>query len=428
MAEEVKGKISVAALKRLFSLTKPFARTLYVAGVMMLLDTVLTLSLPLVARLATNTVIQTHSAALLNRYGLVMLLLMLASGVFLYIEYYLVAFAGNRIVTDLRARLFAHLERLPVAYFDSHRSGDLTSYLSNDVAQMQQTLTEDAVRIVGNVVTLLGGILMALVIDWQLTVVVLVMLSFFMSYFILLGPRLRKLSRKGLDALAEVTGTMTEAMGNVRLVKAFDREEYEERRVREGLGNVLSINMRAARIESSFGAVGLAGFGMILIGVVWYGGLLVLSGALSPGSMLAFLLTVAIISGPMGSIAIQISRLQRAIGASERLFAILDEPVEQDQPDEPVLIPSSPAHVIFESVNFAYNSENPVLQMFNLEMLPGKVTALVGPSGSGKSTIASLLFRFYEPQNGSIFLNGIELSQLSRSDLRRYVGLAPPHT
>ena len=422
---EVKGKVSLGAVRRLLQLTRPYRRLQIFASLMALLNSAITLSLPVLTQRAINDFARVHQERVLDQLAMALIGLIILGSVVGYVQYIIMAHIGNRIVMELRRSLFAHLQRLPVSFFDRMRSGDLTSHLSNDVTQLQQTLTDDLVRMLGNVITLVCGIALAIKIDWQLCLMVVFLLGLVMSFFVVNGKRLRVLNRAGLDALSHAMGAMSEAFANIRLVKAFAREPYEDGRANERLDNVFALSMRASRIEGAFATVAFSGFVLVLLGVVWYGGHSVLSGALSPGALIAFLLTITIISGPMGSLTVQYARLQRAIGASDRLFALLDTPVEDEDAPGALAFPDGPGHVTFQSVDFAYSPDMPVLRGLSLDVPPGKVTALVGPSGSGKTTLSSLLYRFYETQAGAITIDGVDVTRIQRHALREHIGLVP---
>ncbi len=363
-------------------------------------------------------------AALDREAGAILALLVVGGGLS-YAQFLIGARTGNRIVNDLRARLFAHLQRLPVAYFDRNRSGDLTSYLSNDVGQLQSVLTDDVVRFGPHLVTFVGGLGMAGHMNARLAAVVLVLLLGGVGFFVVTGLRLRKLNRETLDALAESTGGMTEALANIRLVKAFDREGHEDARVAGGLQRVFGLAMRSARVEGLMSTVGAGGFMLMMLGVFWYGARGLVSGGLGMGELGGFVMATFVLVGPMGSLATIYTRLQRATGAAERLFTILDEPQEPADAPGAGEFPFREGRVSFRSVDFGYAADLPVLQGLDLDLVPGGITALVGPSGAGKSTVASLLFRFYEPQRGRIEIDGVALETIRRRALRAGVGIVP---
>lgn len=423
--KDLKVKLTWPSVRRLLSLAIPYRGWLIAAGLLMLVGTGISLALPLLIKTAVAQVQTSGRVQDLDRSALLLLLLVLFGAAVNYVQFLLAAYAGNRIVTDLRLRLFAHLQRLPVAFFDRSRSGDLTSHLSNDVGQLQATLTDDLVKIVGNLVQLFGGIIVAVALNWQLTLVVVTLLVFVMAYFVVFGRALRLLTRKGLDALSEAIGSMTEALANIRLVKAFHREPHEDRRAEEKLGEFLRLSLKGVRWEAMMVTVATGGFTAMLLAVMWYSGRGLLSGSLQLGNVAGFFVAMFMISGPMAQIASLYTRLQRAVGAAERLFGFLDTPAEEPDRPESTAFPKGAGAVRFEAVQFSYVAEVPVLQDLHLSLPAGKVTALVGPSGAGKSTVASLLFRFYEPSGGRITIDEVDLRDIQRGSLRDHMAIVP---
>ncbi len=391
----------------------------------MLVSTGVTLSMPLLVQNAVKHVERSRDGSALNAEVLVLLCVLLIGSVFSYMQFLLSAYAGNRVIQDLRQKLFSHITHLPVSFFDRTRSGDLTSRLSNDVSQLQATLTDDLVRFPGQVIVLMGGVVTALYLEWKLTIIVVGTLIAMMTFFVVTGRSLRLLNRETLDAVAQTMGGITEVITNIRLVKAFAREDHEEKRTYAGLGKILGLSMRGAKLEGLMGTVGGASFMLMLVGLVWYGGHGFLTGTLSLSSVAGFLMAILVIAGPMGQIASLYTRLQRSVGASERLFLILDEPTEVPDKDDSVAFPNGLGTVQFQGVQFAYRPDVPVIRDLNLNLKSGTVTALVGASGAGKSTVASLLFRFYEPSEGVISIDGVDIRQIQRSQLRAHIGLVP---
>lgn len=412
-------------MRRLLGLARPYAGSLAAACLLSLLSTGASLSLPVMARSALDQALRTHQAAAVDRFALELLGLIVLMFAASFGEYVLVAWAGQRVVRDLRARLFAQLQRMPVPFFDRTSSGGLVSCLSNDVTVVQQTLLEDIVRVVGSLFTLLGGLALAVYIDARLTAIVAGLLAATLGTLVVVGLRVRRLARETQEAVARTMGSVTEALANVRLVKAFAREVYEDRRVGDQLARVLRLGMRTSVFEAGTGALAQICFIAALIGVFWYGGRGVLAGRLTAGSLLAFLMTIAIIGGPMVSLAGFYARLQRASGAGDRIFALLDGDLEPPDPPAALPFPAGPGSISFVGVTFGYTADAPVLRDFSVELPAGRVTALVGRSGSGKTTVANLLYRFYEPQAGEIRIDGVPIPSLARTPLRERIGIVP---
>lgn len=423
--EDLKRKVSRDAVRRLLRLAIPHRTILALASVLSLLGSSVQLVLPLLIRESVNRVTKSHEVGELDRDAFVFLGMILLASALGYIQSILAAFAGNRVVMEFRLKLFAHLQRLPVAYFDRTRSGDLASLLSNDVTQLQQTLTDDLVVFASQLILLFGGIGIAVWMNWRLTVVVVTLLALVMAFFVTTGRALRKINRTALDGIADVMGAMTEAMANIRLVKAFARERFEDERAQRKLLDILKIQMKASRWQSMMGTVGGMGFTAMLVGCMWYGGRGVLKGDFQMGDVVGFLLMLAFITQPMAMLASLYTRLQRATGAADRLFSILDESVEA--PDSPWAIdfPSGNGEVVFERVAFEYVAHTPVLRQLSLTVPAGKVTAIVGPSGAGKTTIASLVYRFYVPTDGRILIDNVPIDAIKRESLREHVGIVP---
>jgi len=423
--DDLKRKLSASAIRRLLGLARPYAKSLTLAAFLAGLSTITSLVVPWFVRDAANRLGNHGAIGDLDRDASLIFAVVTASGVLTYAQFILTARIGNRVVNDLRVRLFSHLQRLPVTYFDRHRSGDLTSYLSNDVGQLQSVLTNDLAKFFPNLLGLIGGLTIALIFNWRLSLVMFAVLAAGLAFFIFCGIRLKALNRQTLDALAESMGGMSEALVNIRLVKAFDRETHEEQRASSTLNRLYSLAIRAAKLEGVMVAVGGSAAFVMMVGLLWFGARGVISGTFQLGDVAGFIVVLTATIGPMTSLAVIYTSLQRGTGAAERIFNILDEGPEPADLVDAVGFPEGAGHVRFRDLSFGYAPDLPVLQEFNLDLLPGGVTALVGPSGSGKSTVASLLFRFYEAQLGGIEIDGVSLADIRRQALRANVGIVP---
>jgi subfamily B ATP-binding cassette protein MsbA len=423
--DDLKKKIVLADVWRVLSLALPFKRTLICAALFGLLGSAFQLALPVVAKLAVDHVTHTSRVSDVDLYSAALVGFILLSAGANYAQFVLSARAGNAIIRQFRLRLFSHIQRLPVAYFDRVRSGDLASHLSNDVSQLQVTLATDLAGFAGTLFLLGGGLLMAVILNWRLTIIVTGILVLVMAFFVVTGRRLRKMNRASLDALAEAMGSMTEAIASIRLVKAFAREPYEDERSAIRLTTLLNLSNRSSAVEGLMMNVGIAGSFLMIIGCLWFGGRGVLSGSFSSGDVVGFLTALIVILAPMANFAALFTRLQRTVGAAERLFSILDQPAEEADLPGAMDFPDGPGAVEYRSVEFSYVEDQPVITGLNLSLEPGKVTAIVGPSGSGKTTLASLLYRFYQPQSGTIKVDGISIDRIRRESLRTHIGIVP---
>lgn len=417
-----------SSIKRLLALSQPYWKILALGGLLTLISTAFSLSLPWLIKQGFDETIATKSVANLDRYAVLVVAIILVASAISFGQFVLIAYVGNKVIKQVREQLFSKLLHLPVSFFDKTRSGDLASNLSNDVSLMQQTLSSDLVGIVGSVTLFMGGTISAIVINPKLTGVVVGVLAVVMAGFVFYGKRMRKLTREALDALSDTIGAMTEALSNIRLVKAFARETHETRRVKEKLEKVFKLNMKTSIGEASMGMIAFTGFFLLLIGIGWYGGRSVLAGTMTIGEIFGFFVTIMLISGPMGDLASLYTRLQRAVGASDRVFGLIDEKPEVEDRSDAGSFPGGKGAVRFSDVGFSYVPETPVLQGFDLELPAGKVTALVGASGGGKTTVANLLYRFYEPQSGQVFIDDIAVDQIKRSELREHIGMVPQET
>ncbi|MBX3096984.1 MAG: ABC transporter ATP-binding protein [Fimbriimonadaceae bacterium] len=414
------------AIKRFLGLAHAYRQVFILASVMTLVSSGLNLSLPLVAQTYFPRIVSSKQVSSLDRVALFIGGILLVAATIQFVQWVITVRAGNAVVTDLRARVFHHLQRLPVSYFDRTKANELTTRLSNDVTQIQQVLTLDVVNVIANVVTLTGGVLIAFYIDWKLSLSVIVLIGLMSLVIIYAGKRLRRLNRLTLDALSETMGGIGEALANIRIVKAFARQVHEDHRAGRHLSRVLKLSDRTAVWEAAIGVTAMVGFLLLTVAVIWWGGRRVLTGDLETKNFIAFFFAVTILGSPMSMLASLYSRLQKAVGASDRIFEILDETREPIDPPDSVAFPEDgQTNVEVRDLTFGYDPERPVLKSMNLRLPPGKVTALVGQSGSGKTTLASLIFRFYEPQGGEITIDGIPITKIQRNNLREHIGIVP---
>ena len=417
--------------RRLLVFVKPYWKLLALAGVLITINSLLGLALPLVIRGIVDSALVAVNLQLLNRVTLLLLAIFVVQAFLGFGQIYLVSWVGERVVANLRKTLYAHLQSMPLRFFAITRVGELISRLGTDVMSIQEAVTSTLLSLVSQTITLIGGLVIIFVMSWRLTLMMLAIVPVAVLGMILLGRWVRKISRQAQDALAETSATAEEALGGVRIVKSFAREPYEIGRYGDGVERLFGIAIRRSRVQAIIGPIiGLLAFSSIAI-VLWFGSREVIEGTLTPGQLVSFLIYTMMVASPIAAFTGIYSQFQRALGASERVFELLDTPPEmQDAPDAEDLPPIQ-GEVRFEDVSFNYADgvdTREVLQVINLIARPGQVIALVGPSGAGKTTLVNLIPRFYDPTAGSVKIDGCDIRQVKMRSLREQIGIVPQET
>ncbi|MEQ1858341.1 MAG: ABC transporter transmembrane domain-containing protein [Chthoniobacteraceae bacterium] len=314
---------------------------------------------------------------------------------------------GESSVVALRKAVYARLVSLPMKFFGEHRVGELTSRLSNDLAQIQDVLTFVVASAIRQTMLCGGGLVMIAVTSWRLALVMVSSFPVLIIVAVVVGRRVRKLSRAAQDRLADSAVVVEESLQNIATVKSFTNEHYESRRYGATLDAFLTIILRSARARAALIAFIILGvFGSIVL-VLWQGARQMQAGLMSHGDLTKFMLYTAFVGGAVGSFAEIISQVQKAVGATQRVRELLGETPE-DSGISGIRDSRIRGAVAFDRVSFRYPSrpDLPVLRELSLAAQPGEKIALVGSSGAGKSTVVSLLLRFYEPDEGSLCLDG----------------------
>ncbi|MBI4695799.1 MAG: ATP-binding cassette domain-containing protein [Gammaproteobacteria bacterium] len=345
-----------------------------------------------------------------------------------YCRYYFVSWLGERVTADIRRAVFDHLLELSPGYFELTRTGEVISRLTNDTSLLEVVIGSSVSLALRNVLLMLGGLGMLAYTSLKLTAFVLVGVPVVLLPIIFAGKRVRALSRANQDRLADVAAYVDETLHEIRTVQAYTHEGTD----RAGFGARVEtqfatakrrISVRAALIATvillAFGAIGL---------ILWIGGHDVVAGRISPGDLSAFVFYAVLVAGGFAAVAEVIGDLQRAAGAAERLVELLETEPQIVAPAAPIALPEpARGEVEFERVVFAYPSrlDTPALDGMSLRVAPGEKLALVGPSGAGKTTVFQLLLRFYDPQSGSIRIDGVDTLAADPLALRRHLALVP---
>lgn len=413
---------------RLLRYVKPYIYVLALGFVCIAMVALSNLYVPWIIKNVIDDVLTAKNMAMLNTIGLGIVVVFFLRSFFFYGQNYLMAYAGQRIVNDLREAVFRQLQRLPLSYYDRRQTGAIMSYITNDVAAVQNAVAQNIVDLGVEAITLLGSIGAMFYIHWKLTLLTFATIPFVAHATNVIGRKMRSASGVQQEKAASLITVLQETISSTRVIKSFVREDYEIGRFNKENLNNLKAQMKTVQLNALLLPLTdlLAAVGVTVI--VWYGGLEVINGNLTSGDMMAILIYAVNLSNPIRRISGVYGNIQKALAAAERVFSVLDiDPGIVDLPEAKSL-PAISGTVTFDHVNFEYKPGEPALCDLNFEAKPGQMIGIVGPSGAGKSTIANLVPRFYEPQAGKILIDGIDIRQVTMNSLRSQIGIVPQET
>jgi subfamily B ATP-binding cassette protein MsbA len=338
-------------------------------------------------------------------------------------------YVGNRIVFDVRSRLFRHIQRLSMRYFERNSSGRIMSRVLYDVDAVQSVLSNGIVDMLTNLVTLLVVVGIVLYYSfrmhsWILPTLALGVLPLYVMNFLFMQNRIRQAAAESRDQFSEVYSTLSESIAGIRVIKAFAREHFEARRFVRELRESIHLNMRTGRLRTILGRNAGLLTQAANVGVLFVAGMYVIQNKMTIGEMVAFRSYQTMLYGPVIALVTINDTINWVMAAVERIFETLDTmPDVQDPETKPVRLEEVQGRVEFQHVGFYYEPGEIVLEDVNVVAEPGTVTALVGPSGSGKTTLVHLVPRFYDPTDGKVILDGHDLRDVLQSTLRRNIGM-----
>ena len=415
-------------LRRLYKFVQPYWKQMALAAISLTIWSLISLAMPYASRYLVDSVFVSYSRTELNRITMILLGLFIFQAFIGYGQNYLLQFLGQRVVADLRLAIQQHLLYLPMRFFKESRVGEIVSRVTNDVTTLQVVLTETPIALLRQVVTIIGGIVLMAIMQWKLTLLIFAIIPPLLFLAIFFGRRVEHLSTKVQDRLANAISVLEESISGIRIVKSFTQESYEERRFKDRIEKTFDTTMDRTRMRAAFiPLVSFLGF-IAITGIVWIGGQFVLSGSLTPGELVAFLFYMVMVAAPLGEFAGVYTQIREAIGASKRIFEIMESPSEPLQTAEAFTMPPIVGRVVFHEVGFEYEPGSLVLSDIDLIVNPSEVIALVGPSGVGKTTMVNLIPRFFDPTQGFIEIDGHKLSEVTLQSLRSQIGLVPQET
>ena len=359
------------------------------------------------------------------RIVVVFFLLMLVKNVSGYLQTLFLDYVQHSFIRDLRNMLFARFTSLPLSYFHSHRAGELISRATNDVLVVNRSVNMSMTNTLRDPLLIVMYLGLAVLLSWKLTLLALLVLPLSLGIILWIGRKLRKYSRRQQEKMADITTRLQETISGIRIVKAFTSEERENARFREQSQRLfrdlfkISVMQRLSSPLTEQLSISVGLF------ILWYGGRQVLAGnELPPHLFLLFLFAIFSVGKPIKALSQVNNGIQEGMAAAERIFAVLDHPVEiVEQPGAPDLRDVR-GEIVFDAVRFRYGPEEPeVLRGIDLRVAPGETVALVGPSGAGKSTLVDLVPRFYDPTAGRVLVDGTDVRAVTLRSLRQAVGI-----
>src|SRR5215831_14002286 len=372
--------------------------------------------------------IGTDKFSILNLAVLAVIVIAVFGAISSYIEKYLTTSVGQWVMHDLRRVLYSHIQRLSLSYHDQKRTGDLISRCTTDIDAVQSLISQVLLGMLVNVLTLLGMMAVMLYLNWAFTVIALMVAPalFFVVYHY--THRIKNASRAMRRQEGEVVSVLEEVLSSIRVVKAFAREDYEQKRFeresRESVEKALAARNFKAKLPPIVEIIVACGTCLVL----WYGAQLVLAGSLTGGELLVFLLYLGKMYKPMRELSKMTDTISKADVGWERIREILENETQVRDLPGAKRAPRFKGRIEFDHVRFAYNGNGPVLDDLSLQIEPGQMVALVGPTGAGKTTIVSLLPRFYEISSGAIRIDGIDIRKFKQKSLREQISFVLQET
>ncbi len=415
-----------AYLKRTYGFMRPYTRQLVYFFIALVITSSATLSMGLGLKFLIDRGLGARDPVLLNEGLAIVLAIVVIIAIGSFVRFYYISWVGERVVADIRKAVFSQILKLNPGFFETTKTGEILSRLTTDTSLLQTVVGSSLSIAIRNTFSLIGGVVMLLITNVKLAGLVALVVPSVIVPIVWFGRRVRKLSRESQDRVADVGSYAEENLNAIRTVQAYVHEDIDRAFFNRNVERALSTAMRRIFARAAMGAIViLMVFGAIAV-VLWAGGRGVIAGDISPGDLSAFIFYAVTVAAAVGSVSEVMGDLQRAAGATERLVDLLETQPEISAPPtpKPMPVPARGA-VAFEEVTFHYPSrpDTAALQSLSLSVAPGEHVALVGPSGAGKSTVFQLLLRFYDPQSGSIRIDGMDLREVDPRDARSRIAI-----
>lgn len=422
------SKSKITSYRRLLEYLWPYWRVLLIAIVCMLFVAASNLILPWVIKDVVDRVLMDKDVYMLYWVIAAILIVFLIRGITTFGHRFLMGYIGQRVITDLRYSLYKHLQKLSISYYDKRRTGEIMSNLTNDIAALQSAIVENFVSLVQEGLIFIGSFISMVYLQWKLTILCLVIVPLVTGTIRFFGRKLHNSGRTVQEKLADVTSMLQETIQGVRIIRSFNRTDFEIQRFQSVNESNFKATVRTIRQQSQMTPFVEFFSAFAVTAIIWYGGMSVINGVMTSGELIAFLMYAINLANPVKRVAEAVGNIQKSLAAADRVFHILDtrpDTIEKENAKELVI---NDGCVKFKHVKFHYNEGHPILEDFDFTAQAGKTIAIVGPSGAGKTTVANILPRFYDVTGGAVYIDGVDIRDVTLSSLREQIGMVPQDT
>ena len=414
--------------KRLLLYAKPYSGRLMLAFLFTSVAAAGNLFVPWILKDVIDKVLMNKDIFLLNTIAVTIVIVFFIRGICFYAQTYLMSYVGQKVIIDIREAVYRKLQFLSLGYFEKRQTGTIMSYVTNDVGALQGSIIESATDFVTEMSILIGSLVLMFNLHWKLSLLTLITMPLVAKAMDLFGKKLKRTSGIMQERAADITAVLQETISSVRVIKSFVREEYEIARfVKENYANFRA-QMKNAQVMATLTPVIelIAAIGVTFL--IWYGGFEVINGNLTAGALIAFLVYATNLANPIKRLSRIYGNVQKAMAAAERVFSVLDEKTDIVEKENATELKAVIGKVDFKAVTFKYNENEVILKDINLDVKAGQMVAIVGPSGAGKTTIVNLLPRFYDPVAGNIYIDDVNIADVTLASLREKIGIVPQET
>lgn len=417
-----------SSIIRIISYALKYRKKLFLTAAAVIISTLLSLLPPLFIRRGIDVYIAAGELKKLILAAVLMVFVILIKAVFDFIKSYYAEDIAQRMIHQLRVDLFSHLNKMSFSFFDNSQTGDLMSRLTADAETLHQFINRGSTFIAANFLTISFIFFISFGWDYRLGLIYLLMLPLMFFGIFIYAKRVRPMFKDVRRSFARLTNLLREDFIGIEVIKLFGREEAEFNKFKAENQKYLKFNLAAAEVSAFWMPYVNFFMGLATAGVIYYGGRLVISGEISVGVLAAFISYISMLLRPIRQTGMLISFGSQAAAAAERIFAVLDHQSEIKEIENPVELKEVKGQVEYKDLSFSYQKEKKVLDKINLKLKAGETAAVVGPTGAGKTTLLHLLARFYDPDQGEILIDGLNIKNLKLDSLRREIGIVMQNT